>query len=87
VNGQPGLGQTLVDLFAEARRLADRYLSEEDRLIVEDERRMFGPYDPYSYCFSDTERKSLEALIAALERQNLLVRKVSLDEVFPTMGL
>ena len=81
VAAHPATVGSLISAFREARRLAERYMNEEEKAEA---RRLNDAvdYDPFSYRFDSSARKSLETLLQYQIQQNLLDSAPALDHLF-----
>jgi 4,5-dihydroxyphthalate decarboxylase len=81
VEKRPWILDSLLDAFRRARALDEKYMTDEESNEARWLKEAIG-YDPYSYGFDASSRKSLEALIRCQLQQGLLRRAPALEELF-----
>lgn len=74
----PWLGESLVELFREARRLAPNYMRASDRDLMERERAGVG-FDPYEQRWGESTERSTLALVDALVEQGFMPTRTHPD--------
>jgi len=81
VRAYPTVADSLLSAFREARQAWTAHLHPDDRQICDREWEKLG-YDPFAYDLGEVEKKTLERFIAYLRGENLIARKLELDELF-----
>jgi 4,5-dihydroxyphthalate decarboxylase len=77
----PDMTESLLSAFREARGAWTAYRPDSAREASEREIAHLG-YDPFAYRLGDIEKTSLETFVDYLQRENLIPRKVGLEELF-----
>jgi 4,5-dihydroxyphthalate decarboxylase len=77
----PWILASLLSAFRKARALEEKYMTEDERNEARWLSEAIG-YDPYTYSFDASTRKSLDALIRCQMQQGLLSREPTLEELF-----
>ncbi|MGB7950422.1 MAG: ABC transporter substrate-binding protein [Candidatus Binatia bacterium] len=77
----PAMAESLLSAFREARRLWTAYRPDSTLEASEREIAHLG-HDPFAYRLGDVEKTTLETFVGYLQRENLISRKVGLDELF-----
>jgi 4,5-dihydroxyphthalate decarboxylase len=71
----------LLSLFSEARSLWTDYLPQKERAGMENEIEHLGR-DPFAYRLGAVEKTSLQTFVAYLDREQMISRKLAVEEVF-----
>jgi len=77
----PAMAESLLSAFREARGAWTAYRPDSAREACEREMAHLG-YDPFAYRLGEVEKTTLETFVDYLQRENLISRKVGLDELF-----
>ena len=77
----PAIAKSLLSAFREARGLWTNYQPRGEREAFEREAAKLG-YDPFEYRLGEVEKTTLETFVGYLQRENLISRKLGLDELF-----
>jgi 4,5-dihydroxyphthalate decarboxylase len=77
----PDLPAKLTRAFIEARKMAGRYMSEEERAGYERERAVLGE-DPYAYVMGENEKQTLAAMNRYQIEQGLMKTMLPIDDLF-----
>jgi 4,5-dihydroxyphthalate decarboxylase len=81
LNENPADAAALLALFGEARSLWTDYLPQKERAAIENEIEHLG-WDPFAYRLGDVEKTSLQAFVVYLYREQMISRKLAVEEVF-----
>lgn len=76
----PGIGEILLSILRESRKLWLNYLPQNQREPMEQELARLG-YDPFAYRLGDMEKRALETFVGFLLEEKRITRRLTVTEL------
>jgi 4,5-dihydroxyphthalate decarboxylase len=85
LDANPGLAEALIDAFSRGWAASETRLDARERDLIERERGLLR-FDPYRYGLGTVQRHTIEKLMDYLQDDDLLPRRFSIEELFPSVA-